>query len=158
MLAADNASPIDAAARREGWQVGPNCSEVSGWRGYDSVAVGRAPFVRVERAEEWRAWAARWRTRLMGRPWSFSPGTFSFLFFLFSVSLFLLFKFKLFSNLNFKSCYKFVFRLYGAVKVLTFGNIILYILCKFYTLYLFLLSLLSPHPSYFQILTFRFLI
>jgi hypothetical protein len=84
-------------------------------------------------------------------------GALSFLlFFLFSVSHFLLFKFKLISNLNFKSFDKFVFRLYGAVKVLTFGNIIIYILCKFYTLYLFLLSLLSPHPSYFQILTFRF--
>jgi hypothetical protein len=160
MLVADHASPFDAAVRTKGWQVGPKCSEVRGRRGYDSVAVGWAPFVRVERVEEWRAWVTRWRTRLMGRPWSFSLGAFFFLFFLFSVSLFRLFKFKLISNLNFKSCDKFVFRLYGAVKVLTFGNIILYIyfLCKFYTLYLFLLSLISPHPSYFQILTLRFLI
>jgi uncharacterized SAM-binding protein YcdF (DUF218 family) len=33
------------------------------------------------------------------------------------------FKFKLISSLDFKSCDRFVFKLYGAAKILTFGNI-----------------------------------
>jgi hypothetical protein len=64
------------------------------------------------------------------------------LFFLFYVALFLLFKFKLISNLNSILVENLSSVLYGAIKVMTLKiHIFIYILYKFYILYLSFLFL-----------------